>query len=396
MASRLVRSAFACSVALAAAVALAPAPRAAADTLPDSLSDADFWALTQQVSEPNGYFGSDNLTSNEILLSAVAARLAERTKPGGVYLGVGPEQNFSYIAAMRPKMAFINDIRRGNLHMHLMYKALFELAAERAEFVSLLFTKKRPDGVGRASSAAELMNAQWSAPTLTDGTYDRNLAAVIGVLTKTHKLPLSAEDLAGIATLYHTFYWCGPAINYAVRAGSATCGTVGDFFGDWSGLMTTVDVSGLEHSFLASEEAFAIVKALHARNLIVPTVGDFAGPKALRAIASYLKAHDATLSAFYVSNVEGYLQQNGVWQTFCNNVSTMPLDELSVFIRPIGTGVSTRTVGTDPPPMLVGAGVALIIPPDGGRPRLQRIEYASREPLTLIAEEIAANHCTAK
>jgi len=40
------------------------------------------------------------------------------------------------------------------------------------------------------------------------------------------------------------------------------------------------------------------------------------------------------VSAFYVSNVESYLQRNGVWPAFCGNVASMPLDDTSIFIRP--------------------------------------------------------------
>ena len=79
-------------------------------------------------------------------MSTVAAALATRVKPGGVYLGVGPEQNFTYIAAMRPRIAFITDIRRGNLHLHLLYKALFELSANRAEFVGAPVHARAPAG----------------------------------------------------------------------------------------------------------------------------------------------------------------------------------------------------------------------------------------------------------
>ena len=57
-----------------------------------------------------------------------------------------PEQNFTYIAALKPKMAFIIDIRRGNLQLHLMYKALFELSSDRADFIFRLFSRKRPEG----------------------------------------------------------------------------------------------------------------------------------------------------------------------------------------------------------------------------------------------------------
>ena len=89
--------------------------------------------------------------------------LGRRRSPGGVYLGVGPEQNFTYIAALKPKMAFIIDIRRGNLHLHLMYKALFELSADRAEFVSRLFTKKRPAGLTRdVDRGRTIFDAFWT------------------------------------------------------------------------------------------------------------------------------------------------------------------------------------------------------------------------------------------
>ena len=104
------------------------------------------------MSEPNGAFTSDNLLSNERVFARLVPELVAKTKPGGVYLGVGPEQNFTYIAAMRPRMAFITDIRRGNLHLQLMYKALFELSADRAEFVSRLFTKPRPAGLTATST----------------------------------------------------------------------------------------------------------------------------------------------------------------------------------------------------------------------------------------------------
>src|SRR4029450_12521647 len=110
-------------------------------------SNREFWALTEQLSEPDGYFRSnsgspDNLLSNEGSVSIMAATLAERVKAGGVYLGVGPEQNFTYIAAMRSRMAFITDIRRGNLDLHLLYKAVFEMSADRADFLARLFSRK--------------------------------------------------------------------------------------------------------------------------------------------------------------------------------------------------------------------------------------------------------------
>src|SRR6185437_652320 len=144
----------AAAAALVAACVLAPpyAPaiesvRAAGDSLPSKLSDQEFWRLVTEFSEANGTFRSDNLLSNELWLQYVIPDLLKIAKPGRVYMGVGPEQNFTYISAVHPKMVFLVDVRRGNRDLHLMYKALFELSGDRAEFVSRLFSKPRPDGL---------------------------------------------------------------------------------------------------------------------------------------------------------------------------------------------------------------------------------------------------------
>ena len=78
------------------------------------LSDEAFWHLITDFSEAGGSFRFDNFISNEALFQHVLGRLKETTKPGGVYLGVGPDQNFTYIVALRPRIAFIVDIRRWN------------------------------------------------------------------------------------------------------------------------------------------------------------------------------------------------------------------------------------------------------------------------------------------
>src|SRR5438132_12746325 len=132
---------------------------ALADGLPSRLSDREFWRLASDSSEADGYFRSDNLTSNELLFQRVIPSLVQRTRPGGVYLGVGPEQNFTYMAAVKPAMAIIFDIRRGNLLVQLMYKALFELSADRPDFLSMLFSRPRPPGLGARSTLSELFAA---------------------------------------------------------------------------------------------------------------------------------------------------------------------------------------------------------------------------------------------
>jgi hypothetical protein len=186
--------------------------------------DQEFWRLSEDLSEPNGSFRSDNLVSNEIWLQWVIPDLLTRSRQNSVYLGVGPEQNFTYIAALKPKMVFITDIRRGNLHMHLMYKALFEMTSNRADFVAMLFNKKRPAGLTEKSTANEIISAYWNIPTSSEAEYKANLKAIQDHLTRTHALPLSKDDLDGIEYVYWSFYWFGRPSTTARRRTPGTDG----------------------------------------------------------------------------------------------------------------------------------------------------------------------------
>jgi hypothetical protein len=102
--------------------------------------------------------------------------------------------------------------------------------------------------------------------------------------------------------------------------------------------MVATDESGQSRSYLANEENFQILKTLHSKNMFVPVVANFAGSKGIRAVGQYLKEHGAQVSAFYLSNVEQYLRQDGIWENFCRNVATLPLDESSTFIRSVRGG----------------------------------------------------------
>jgi hypothetical protein len=307
----------------------APLIATGAESPPQRLSDHEFWLLTEQLSEPGGYFRSDNLLSNEIWQQSVIPELIRKTNPGGAYLGVGPEQNFTYIAALKARIAFVIDIRRGNLHTHLMYKALFELASDRLDFVARLFTKRRPEGLDRESSAQDIFLKLEETATGNEDAFKENMNAIRDLLVHKHNFPLSDEDLEGIEYVYRNFYTFGPEINYASSGNSF--GGYGWRFMNYAGLMTLTDENGVNHSFLANEENFKFVKDLEGKNLIIPIVGDFTGPKALRAIGKYLKEHEMTVVAFYLSNVEQYLRMR--WGSFCANVASLPIDEKGTFIR---------------------------------------------------------------
>ena len=320
-----------------AAIASVAQAQTAARTLPDRLSDAEFWKLIADVSEPGGYFRSDNFLSNETGFQTVIPTLLETTKRGTVYLGVGPEQNFTYIAALQPKMAVIFDIRRGNLHMQLLYKALFEMSADRADFVSRLFSKPRPAKLDSTVTADSLFSAYWWIPT-DSALYRRNLAAVKDHLVKGHGFALSEEDLAGITYVYNAFYYGGPVINYSYPNQSGQ----NNWAPSYADLMVQSDGRGMQRAFLANEANFRFLREMQRKNLIVPVVGDFGGPSAIRAVGQYLRDRNATVTAIYTSNVEQYLFQSDAWRRYYENVATLPTDSTTTFIRSIGGNFGGR------------------------------------------------------
>src|SRR5438046_2661933 len=116
-----------------------------ASQIPERISDNDFWQMVSDFSEPDGSFNADNFVSNEILFQRLIPRLKEHGL-GGAYIGVGPEQNFTYLTAIRPQIAFIIDIRRQAMLQHLLYKAIIELSADRAHCLSFLLSRTGPAG----------------------------------------------------------------------------------------------------------------------------------------------------------------------------------------------------------------------------------------------------------
>jgi hypothetical protein len=311
--------------------------------VPERLTDEQFWNLSKELSEEDGVFRSDNLLSNETTFQWIIPDLLKIARQGRVYMGVGPEQNFTYIAALKPAMAVIVDIRHGNLDVHLMYKALFELSKDRVDFVSRLFSRKKPESLKPDSSADEIFSAILSSNGSKE-LYEENLKAIEDHLMKKHGFPLSAGDREGIAWALGNYYRFGPLINYnsSLSVGilpPEIVGALGNFGRgggnsvNYANLMTADDGRGQYRSYLANEENFNVLKDLETRNMLIPVVGDFGGDKALRAVAKYLKSIGAMVSAFYLSNVEQYLIMDNKWDKFCLSANTLPLDETSMFIR---------------------------------------------------------------
>jgi hypothetical protein len=343
-----VRSAVLVFVTLAATTVAVPSRLFAqlARSAPAALTDREFWDLFSSASEEGGSFPSENFVSNEQTYQHVIPTLQRTLTPGGVYLGVGPEQNFTYIANLKPRLAVIFDIRRQNAMAHLMYKALFELSPTRADFVTKLFSRPLTRALPSSATPTEIFTALGQAEP-SDSAYEANRKAIADHLLGKHGFALTTEDFRSINHVYGTFFEAGPWINYGYRPGSRVAFSTP--YPNFGQLQSVTNAAGVNMAFLASEENYRVLRDMHLKNLIVPVVGDFAGPKAIRTVGDYLRERKATVTAFYLSNVEQYLfREYDAAERFYKNVQTLPVDSTSTFIRSVPPGGRMMTYSTAP------------------------------------------------
>jgi hypothetical protein len=301
---------------------------------------AVFAAEVARLSEPEGVFDTDNLISNEgSYLDALPALKGSR---GGAYIGVGPDQNFTYIARVRPSVAYILDIRRDNLLLHLLFKALFAESRTRAEYLGLLTGRPVPAGMGAASIDEIVRQIDASTPSPPDAV--AALRARLDEVVVSFGVPLSSADLDTIGRFHRTFIAAGLDLIFTSHGQPRRAYYPGSRYPSFRKLLTAADPHGRQSNYLAVEGDFQYLKMLQARDAIVPVVGDVSGAHALKAIAGDIDSRRRRLTAFYISNVEFYLTRDRSLARFFDNLSQVPRDDDSVMIRSVFGGGSSRTV----------------------------------------------------
>ena len=287
-----------------------------------------FATLVASLSEPGGYFDTDNLISNEASYLHAVGPLERLSVRGGAYLGVGPDQNFSYIAKIRPGVAFLLDIRRDNLLEHLLFKALFALGPTRVEYLAVLLGRPPPDRPADWTPRGVEDLVAWVDRTLPDTASRVRARTLVDSTVLAFGVPLSDEDRATIATFHETFIRDGLDLRFETFGRAPAW-----YYPTYRTLLTERDLAGRQASYLAREADYAFLRDLQARDRVIPVVGDFAGPHALRAIGDYLRAQGEQVSAFYTSNVEFYLFREGSFARFADNVVQLPRSPRAVIIR---------------------------------------------------------------
>jgi hypothetical protein len=283
--------------------------------------EPDFPGLSQRLSEEGGFFPSDNLVSNETSYQHVLGKMEAMGVKGGAYVGVGPDQNFTYIAAVRPEIAFVIDIRRDNLLQHLVFKAVFERARSRLEFVSML-TGRPVMADSPAAATVEDIVAQIDA-TAPDAQYFEAQTTGIVETILSWRMPLSDADLRVVRRIHEAFRRYGLDLRYAQVPRYPT----------WRDLILETDLEGNRRNYLASDTAFRFVQDLHRRHRIIPVVGDVASDHALTAIGAEIRTRGLTLTTLYISNVEQYLMRGGSFPAYATTLLGLPYADHGVIIR---------------------------------------------------------------
>ena len=290
---------------------------------------SSFGSQIASLSEPGGYFDTDNLISNERSYLQVIPDLRRLGLKDGAYVGVGPDQNFTYIAAVRPSIAFIIDVRRDNMLLNVLFKALFSHARTRVEYLALLLGRPVPAALHqwRHASVEEIVRYIDGAPLAAPTDAARTaLAATIGELG----VPLARADLDTIDRFHGRFVEAGLDLRFQStgRPPQRTYPTYRELI-----LAKTPD--GIPANYLAAEDSFQFVKTLQSRDLVIPVVGNLSGPSALAAIGSLLQRRGDRLTAFYASNVEFYLFGEGTFPEFAANLRRVPHTDRSLIIRSV-------------------------------------------------------------
>lgn len=299
-------------------------PEPAAPSALEAIPDSQWVRLVTGLSEPGGYFDTDNLISNESSYLQVVGELEALGVRGGAYLGVGPAQNFSYMEKIRPELAFLVDIRRDNLLQHLWFKALFERSATRLDYLCLMVARSC-GGPSEDVDVVDLVARVAAAPVVD--TLDALLDAVV-VHAATTGVTLSAGDRRTIRTIHERFADQGLGLRFNThgRAPRPDYPTL-------ERLLLERDRQGRRSGYLADEAGYRYLREMQQANRILPIVADLAGDRALRAVGREIQRRGLRVTAFYTSNVEFYLFGDATFPRWMANLQALPTADNAVIIR---------------------------------------------------------------
>ncbi len=312
---------------------------------PPAAPDRAFARLVDELSGPETGPTADNLMSNEDSFPRIARDLARAAPRGSAYLGVGPDQNLTYVAHARPALAFILDHRRRNLLVHLLHKALMAVAPDRAGYLARLTARAPARPVGPEATAEDLVAAFGPGP-VERARLDAAVAEVAAALG-----PLGVvrdDEWPALATIQARL--AGPGLGARFLALR--------MYPTLARLMTTPARDGRPAHFLAVEALYRSARDLEGEDRVVPVVGDFAAAAPLPRLGDRLRRLGLAVGVLYISDVEFFLLRAGRFAAYAENLGRLPWADGAVVVR-----TSTREI--DHPDRVAGDGATTVIRPAG-------------------------------
>jgi hypothetical protein len=291
------------------------------------VADEAVGPLLARLSDDPGNFPSENYVTNETSLLDVAPVLRDPKLKGRAYVGVGPEQNYTYLALIEPRVAYIVDIRRGNLLEHLIFRGCFEAGTTRAEFLSALLARRLPKlpTAGGSNDGFASLEAAFRPEMPDRALRDEGIARTKALLDRLGVVRERGDDPT-IERIHAAFASFGLSIAYTMTGTQRAYPTLAE-------TLSAKDPNGTPASFLSSEDHYARVRRLVVQNRVLPIVGDFGRAHALRAVSEDMRERGLLLGAFYTSNVEQYLFESRRHPVFVSSVMSMPHDAESRIVR---------------------------------------------------------------
>jgi hypothetical protein len=226
--------------------------------------------------------------------------------------------------------------------LHLLFKALFARSTTRVEYLSLLTGRGPPsDGQRWRRSTIRQIAAYVDAQKVVTNSSTDSLRRQLRKALTGFGVPLSAADLDTVDRFHGAFIDEGLDLRFHSFGRPPR-----PHYPTFRDLLLAVDSTGRTWNYLASEDDFQFLKSLQARDAVIPVVGNVGGTHSMRAISEAIAARGERVTAFYVSNVETYLNRGDDHARFLENVERLPHDGRSVVIRSIfgGGGASTSVV----------------------------------------------------
>ncbi len=300
---------------------------AAVSSAEEALELGGLGSRIEALSGLGGYFDTDNLISNERAYGRVVDRVAPR---GGVYIGVGPDQNFHYIARLEPKWAFIVDVRRDNVLQHLLMNAALVHSETRLEYLCFLFSRPCVPGRDAGSDLRSLVDTFSGLGPATEAGAAEVLSRALRHIGQTVGFELIERDREMIASIHEAFR--RDQLNLRFQSHGRSPRRDYPSYGD---LLLETTPTGDPAHFLGSKKTFRVVRDLARAGRLVPVVGDFGAHEAsaFSRIAEFAKERGEHVTFLYTSNVEYYLLRDGSFNEWVENVRTLPRRQDAVMLR---------------------------------------------------------------